>query len=286
MPAYNINKSNGDPVTIAEGAIDTQFDIPLVGQNATNYGDDVATAMVRLLENFAAATPPAYGSGRTPGQLWYDTALNRLNVWNGAAWDPIVTDVGGISVTGNLVPNADNTLTLGSAAYRYAAVYSNDIYTTNLRASPGAGTIFGTWTLAPGATMQATYADLAERYAADAVYTAGTIVKLGGAHEITATTVAEDTDVFGVVSENPGFGLNSQAGTQDTHPYVAMAGRIPVRVIGFVTKGQRLVTSDVPGVAKAIDTVEGVSPYAVVGRALEDKTTEEEGTVLAVVGAR
>jgi len=58
-----------------------------------------------------------------------------------------------------------------------------------------------------------------------------------------------------------------------------------VRVIGTVNKGQRLVTSMVPGVAMAADTAD-ISPFAVIGRALEDKTTEEEGTVLSVVGSR
>jgi hypothetical protein len=286
MPAYNINKSNGTPVSVAEGAIDTQFDIPLVGQNATNYGDDVALAFVRLLENFAGPSQPSFGSSRTPGQLWYDTANSQLKVWNGAAWDPLVMDAGGITLTGSLLPDTDNTLTLGSAAYRYASVYTNDVYASNLRASPGSGTIFGTWTLAPGASMQATYADLAERYAADDIYESGTVVKLGGTHEITATDSEYDTDVFGVVSETPGFGLNSHAGDQQTHPYIAIAGRIPVRVIGLVTKGQRLVTSDVPGVAMAVESLDGVAPYAIIGRALDDKRTPEEGTVLAVVGAR
>jgi hypothetical protein len=294
MPAYNINKSNGTPVTIPEGAIDTQFDIPLVGQNATNYGDDVAQAFLRLLENFANASAPTFGSGRTIGQLWYDTANTQLKVWNGAAWDPLVVDSGGLTVTGDILPDADNVNDLGSPGARYAAIYVNNahvsgtLFTTAISAGSNAtaGTIEGDWTLTAGSTLQATYADLAERYEADAIYPAGTVVKIGGEKEITATTSAEDTDVFGVISTAPAFGLNAAAGDSDSHPYVAIAGRVPVRVIGSVRKGQRLVTSDVAGFAIAVSNVTSVSPYAVVGRALENKTTETEGTVLAVVGAR
>jgi hypothetical protein len=294
MPAYNINKSNGTPVTIPEGAIDTQFDIPLVGQNATNYGDDVAQAFLRLLENFANTTAPIFGTGRTIGQLWYDTANTQLKVWNGAAWDPLVVDSGGLTVTGDILPDADNVNDLGSAGLRYAEIWTNNlratgtVFTTAISSGSNVtpGTIEGAWTLTAGSTLRATYADLAERYEADAIYPEGTVVKIGGEKEITATTDQADTDVFGVISTTPAFGLNAAAGTDDTHPYVAIAGRVPVRVIGSVRKGQRLVTSNVAGFAVAADSVLNVSPYAVVGRALENKTTETEGTVLAVVGAR
>ena len=87
--AYNINKSNSDPVTIPSSAIDNQFDIPLVGPDAINWGDDIALAFVRLLENFAADNAPAFGSARTTGQLWYDTFNSKLQVYNGATWDNI-----------------------------------------------------------------------------------------------------------------------------------------------------------------------------------------------------
>jgi hypothetical protein len=82
--AYNINKSNSDPVTIPTGAIDNQFDIPLIGQDAINYGDDLALAFVRLLENFANTSAPSFGSARTTGQLWYDTSgSGTLNIYDG-----------------------------------------------------------------------------------------------------------------------------------------------------------------------------------------------------------
>ena len=96
MANYNINKSDGTPVVITTGSIDNSFDIPFIGQDSINYGDDLATANLRLLENFANSSAPAFGNDRTIGQLWYDTTASEgLKVWDGGTWDlmPLDTDV-------------------------------------------------------------------------------------------------------------------------------------------------------------------------------------------------
>ena len=124
-----------------------------------------------------------------------------------------------------------------------------------------------------GTATSALYADLAERYEADAVYPLGTIVKIGGAKEI---TIADGFNPFGIISANPGFKMNVDAGSDDTHPYVALAGRVPCRVIGLVQKGDSIVLSNVSGVGES-----GIIGQ-VVARALEDKLTAEEGLVLVV----
>ncbi len=144
-------------------------------------------------------------------------------------------------------------------------------------------TMTGDYNLAAGSTLEATYADLGERFASDEIYEAGTVVKLGGLEEITKTMEEEDTDVFGIISAKPGFGLNGLAGPKETHPHVAMTGRIPCKVIGPVKKGDRLCSSEIPGVAKRAD-IQSVSSFAIIGRALEDFDDEGEGTVLVVVG--
>ena len=144
-------------------------------------------------------------------------------------------------------------------------------------------TMTGDYNLSAGSTLEATYADLGERFASDDIYEAGTVVKLGGLEEITKTVEEEDTDVFGIISAKPGFGLNGSAGPKETHPHVAMTGRIPCKVIGPVKKGDRLCSSEIPGVAKKAD-IESVSSFAIIGRALEDFDGEGEGTVLVVVG--
>ena len=156
--------------------------------------------------------------------------------------------------------------------------------TTVLRDGTGSVVVMtGDYNLAAGSTLESTYSDLGERFAADEIYDAGTVVKLGGLEEITRTMEEEDTDVFGIISMKPGFGLNGSAGPKETHPHVAMTGRIPCKVIGPVKKGDRLCSSEIPGVAKKAD-IESVSSFAIIGRALEDFDGEGEGTVLVVVG--
>ena len=64
-----------------------------------------------------------------------------------------------------------------------------------------------------------------------------------------------------------------------------MTGRVPVKVIGKVRKGERLISSDVPGVAWALAD-EDYDPRAVIGRSLENKDDGEEGLVEAVIGVK
>lgn len=146
------------------------------------------------------------------------------------------------------------------------------------------GTIFGT--TFDGTATAALYADLAERYETDMAVEVGDVMKIGGDKEITKTTAEADVDVFGVVSETPGFRLNDKAGDDKTHPFIALAGRLNVKVKGTVKKGQRLVSSNVPGVAIAKNVWNLKNSYCVIGRALEDKTTDDIGLVEVVVGAK
>ena len=118
----------------------------------------------------------------------------------------------------------------------------------------------------------ASYADVAERFEADAPMAEGAVVMLGGAHEITEVDSEMSNEVFGVISTNPAYAMNAGAGNSDSHPFVAMTGRTPVRVTGAVTKGQRLVTSSVKGCARAVASGETISPFHVIGRALESST--------------
>ena len=121
-------------------------------------------------------------------------------------------------------------------------------------------------------STSAQYADVAERFEADAPMTAGAVVEVGGSAEITETTSDLSENVFGVISDSPAYAMNALAGNSESHPYVAMTGRTPVRVTGEVTKGQRLVTSSVKGCARAVAAGESISPFHVIGRALESST--------------
>jgi hypothetical protein len=127
----------------------------------------------------------------------------------------------------------------------------------------------------------ALYADVAERFAADEVMEPGTVVELGGTKEITRATGELSDQVFGVISTNPAFMMNGGAGEDDTHPAVAMTGRVPVKVVGYVKKGDRLVSAG-DGVARAAQSGEATA-FNVIGRSLVDKTTPESGTIEAIV---
>ena len=127
----------------------------------------------------------------------------------------------------------------------------------------------------------ALYADVAERFAADEIYEPGTVVELGGSAEITRVQHDASDSVFGVISTRPAFTMNGGAGDNDTHPPVAMTGRVPVKVIGIVNKGDRLISAG-DGVARAAQPGEATS-FNVIGRALSSKSTAEVGTVEAIV---
>lgn len=137
-------------------------------------------------------------------------------------------------------------------------------------------------TVMQGLATESQYADLAERYATDVPTQQGDLVKLGGQEEVTLTQQAYDVDVFGVVSTEPGLRLNSTAGSDQTHPYIALAGRVPCKVVGPVKKGDRLVASDVAGVAQAITPdLASQRVLSVFGRALE--TNDDSGVKLVEV---
>jgi len=127
----------------------------------------------------------------------------------------------------------------------------------------------------------ALYADVAERFASDEIYEPGTVVELGGSAEITRVQLDASDKVFGVISTRPAFTMNGGAGDNDTHPPVAMTGRVPVKVTGIVNKGDRLISAG-DGVARAAQPGEATS-FNVIGRALSSKTTTEVGTVEAIV---
>jgi hypothetical protein len=157
----------------------------------------------------------------------------------------------------------------------------NKVTTTELA---GGGNISGTWKLSPGAKLQATYADLAERFAADKLYDPGTVVELGGEKEITAVVDDLSDKVFGVISNTAAYLMNHAAGEDETHPPVALSGRVQVKVLGEVKKGDRLVSAG-NGYARAA-TASEITAFNTIGRSLVDKTTMSPGKVEAIVVVR
>jgi hypothetical protein len=124
----------------------------------------------------------------------------------------------------------------------------------------------------------AQYADLAEKYTADATYPAGTVVSFGGAEEVTISGEDSDRRVAGVISTNPSFRMNDSLESEHT-AMVALTGRVPTSVTGTVRKGDLMVSAG-NGVARAeADPRVGT----VIGKALED-FDGAEGIIEVVVG--
>ena len=123
-----------------------------------------------------------------------------------------------------------------------------------------------------GTATAARYADLAEKYLADADYEIGTVMVIGGSSEITASSYGELA--IGVISENPAYMMNSElAGGV----YVALKGRVPVKVKGAVRKGDRLVASDWGCAQVAQDRLD------VFAVAMESSDTEDVKLIESVV---
>jgi hypothetical protein len=167
---------------------------------------------------------------------------------------------GKVSLTSTGITTSDTAMTVGTSGSAFTAMYATTFY---------------------GKSTSAQYADLAERYEADAEYKPGTVVRIGGIKEVTLETNDASEEVFGVVSTNPAHLMNDAAGSNATHPPIALTGKVPVRVVGEVRKGQRLVSAG-NGCARAAHAGEATS-FNVIGRALADKLTTEEGLIEATV---
>jgi hypothetical protein len=190
-----------------------------------------------------------------------------------------------IAVTGNasvsnyiLATKGENATSNVTGAIRVTGGIglTGNIYTSgNINA---VGNVSGSYFVGTATTAQ--YADLAERFLADRDYPAGTVVMIGGDKEITQCDTENCENVLGVISTEPAYLMNSLNGSAELKiaPPVAMVGRVPVRVVGTVQKGERLVSAG-NGCAMAANADHG----AVIGRALESKDTESESLVEAVV---
>ena len=172
------------------------------------------------------------------------TVTGALNVGSNTITTSGAMNAGSLSSTGNLSVDGNTTLGNSTAAdlvtfgsrINSAVVPSSDngftLGLSNLRWSTVHGVTFS------GTATTANYADLAELYLSDFAYEAGTVVRVGGEFEVTATDGDHNHSVLGVISAYPAYLMNNQL--ENGIP-VALKGRVPVKVKGSVNKGDRLV---------------------------------------------
>lgn len=203
------------------------------------------------------------------GDIYATTIHGNLS----GAFDGIATK------SDRLLINDSATDPAWSASHYRTAMTTATAYT--IAARDAVGDLWGN--VLHGTATSARYADLAERYESDNVYEPGTVVVFGGDKEITVTDVVADTRVAGVVSTNPAYLMNAEAGDNDTYPPIALKGKIPVKVLGPVKKGDILVTSFMPGYAEVAQNQMWVPAGAIVGKSIEDKLDNGSGLVMVVV---
>jgi len=201
----------------------------------------------------------------------------------GSTISPIVIDgaTGNVTVLNGLSVGGTISSTGGTVNFGTAAVSLGSIVNNNSNGVGNIGSSSSYFNTIFAKATSAEYADLAERFEADAAYPPGTVVMLGGEKEITAAMDEASEEVFGVISTRPAYTMNGAAGNDETHPPIAMTGRVPVLVVGKVRKGDRLISAG-NGLARAARQGEATA-FNVIGRALTSKTTDDEGTVEAIV---
>lgn len=169
------------------------------------------------------------------------------------------------NVTGTVTQS--NNILFGGTSYPGATAAT----ATTVALRDGSGNL--TTNLFIGTATAARYADLAEMYLADQDYPVGTVVKVGGDKEVTEYTAIDYIRALGTISDKPAYLMNKDL---EGGVPVALKGRVPVRVIGPVKKGQGLGASALPGVATM-----NLTNY--FGVALEDYLEYTEGLIEAVI---
>jgi hypothetical protein len=178
------------------------------------------------------------------GNLSFATtiAANSVALGTDTTGNYVASVANGAYITGGSAGSEGATLTLAVDATTTATA-------SKVAARDASGDLYAA--IFQGTASSARYADLAERYEADTILEPGTVVCFGGEKEIKACNHPDDHAVAGVVSTDPAYMMNSAAGNNDTHPYIALTGRVPVKVFGQVMKGDLLVSSSYEGHAVA-----------------------------------
>jgi hypothetical protein len=85
--AYTINRYDGQQLTqVLDATINNATDLKLVGRNFAGYGEVQNENFVYLLENFSGESEP---ENKIRGQLWFDTANQKIKIYSGNRWKTI-----------------------------------------------------------------------------------------------------------------------------------------------------------------------------------------------------
>lgn len=235
------------------------------GNVLANDNDVIINAATKQI-GFAGANIVGTLTGAVIGAASTAANAGQLNGLNSSATVPgsAVATVAIRNSSGNLVANqfvgtADNVdrTFIDRTNARVDATWADGTASTHYRTARITATAYSivardvssniTANIFNGTATAARYADLAEKYLPDQEYAVGTVVVIGGEKEITAC--AHNQRAIGVISDSPAFMMNKdlQGGV-----YVALKGRVPVKVIGRIEKGQDLIAADHGCAAKSL----------------------------------
>jgi hypothetical protein len=275
----------------------TEFSIAPTGVVAGAYGNSrqVPTLTINSEGQIVNATQTPLEAAGATGQIQYNTAdqfdaSSRLTFNTATNQFAVLGNISasvnigatGAGTFGSIISNttvaaANATITNNLTAANLIATNSVVSTTISSGATTTAGTIIGNWSLGSGSRLRATYADLAEKYTADASYPPGTVLEFGGQHEV--TLAADETRaVAGVVSTEPAYVMNDDC--TGTHVVLlALIGRVPCRVRGTIKKGDLLCSAG-GGYARASHVAK---VGTIIGKALEDYQGTD-GVIEVLVG--
>ena len=322
--AYNISK-HGTINVKTGGAFDinddglntTDTSLALVGKYYVGYGETIAQNSVNLLENFASDDTVEGPANPIEGQLWWKPSDEILYVRHDGAWLTLDPSTGLVAVKDSawteLVPVFRNVLVQRANSTPVSLASSEDTdwqihYSDPLHKwfrNDGLGTVstdatnvatikagINLVTVASknmqfhGTATSAKYADVAELYTSDENYEPGTLMMVKDTldTEVTQTVHEKDPSVFGVVTTDPALLMNSKL--QGVVVGVALLGRVPCKVTGPIKRGDRIISSNVPGHGQSEHNVDELNWRHVVGRALDSKPGNNTGIIEVIVGVK
>ena len=262
LSANKINQ-NASNVTVTESYVN----VAVNGTNVAAFSSQSlsTTGLINTSGNIICSVLDA-GSIECTGIVYANSTAQSTSTTTGA-----LEVLGGVGIVGNLNVG-DGTLSGGTHKFQGNVVpFTSNLFTL--------GSTTNWWAKAFTVSATAQYADLAEIYTSDQQYPAGTVLVFGGESEVMQSHGSHDTRIAGVVSTNPAYLMN---GAESGIP-VALQGRVPCRVLGPVSKGDRVVASHIAGVAQALDPQQ-YQPGCIIGKALQAIETTTISTIEVVVG--
>jgi len=256
--ALRINGSTGRIENLRVGNLDVEGTQTIVNTTTLSVEDNI----IELNRNISTAAAMPNYTGLKINRGATSTVTEQDLYW---VWDETFAD--------------DGTTTYGNAGGAFTAFKSGggDEMSAPTLVDLRANVVHATST-------SAQYADLAERYEADQPMEVGDVVEIGGSKEITLCQNENSTRVFGVVSEAPAFLMNRDAGNNDSHPMIALKGRVRVKVIGTGHAGDRLISAG-NGIAK-VANLEDTTAFSVIGRLLKTKYSSLTELTECVIGVK